>query len=514
MTSFKITDVYTSKSVAGKDQPYAPMIGEQYRLTIEFDVEGTPTAPYPVSFKMADRYKTVQVVDLSAGHKSRSASFFLALDDVIPWEVDIDPYHYADGVDPTKSPMPIEFPDVYGQGTQSVRSFTQPFRTLATAKDKGTFVPEPPPKAIDYYDTINAIAFQHFEADLQPGSPLERMVVMMGCPSSEGWQKVKSSNCFTQSGAGSWSIVTRPVMNPSQYPIHYWDQQDLPSKPVTIHQTANLELSNVRVDPTLLRAVTWNALDNARSGEPYSFYSKPEPVIESTDPKISQYVHDVIGSSYRQSMTPYDAARKLYQAVLARTTYYFPAPGTPDLRPPTAKGMAEKGFGDCGGFSILLVALFRNIGFAARTSCGVWVGLDAAHCWCEVYFPGHGWLICDGSLGNGQCEDGEFAYYFGNIPDLNRRFANMRGNTFNVGDVKTFWLQGPFHKIWDSVASPAIKSHTILLDFRFLKFPTAESEKAKVQRFEPDFASIFAVRRCPCAEHGGFSQFARRQRLS
>jgi hypothetical protein len=132
------------------------------------------------------------------------------------------------------------------------------------------------------------------------------------------------------------------------------------------------------------------------------------------------------------------------------------------------------------------------------------------HCWCEVYFPGHGWLICDGSAGNGQCEDGEFAYYFGNIPDLNRRFANMRGNSFNIDDVKTSWLQGPFHKIWGSAASPTIKSHTILLEFLLLKFPSVETEKAKMRRREPDFATLFAVRRCPCAEHGGFSQTARR----
>src|SRR6266496_2896771 len=107
MTSFAITDVYTSKpGPGGTDQKYTPMVGEAYRITVEFDVVGTPIAHYPVDFRMADRWVT--------------AAFFLPLDGTIPWEVDVDPYHYSDGVDPIKSPIPHTFPDVFGS-EQTVR---------------------------------------------------------------------------------------------------------------------------------------------------------------------------------------------------------------------------------------------------------------------------------------------------------------------------------------------------------------------------------------------------------
>jgi len=52
-------------------------------------------------------------------------------------------------------------------------------------------------------------------------------------------------------------------------------------------------------------------------------------------------------------------------------------------------------------------------------------------------------MISDGSAGNGLSDSGAYAYYFGTIPNLNKRYACMRGNTFNVADITTSWLQGP-----------------------------------------------------------------------
>jgi len=169
--------------------------------------------------------------------------------------------------------------------------------------------------------------------------------------------------------------------------------------------------------------------------------------------------------------------------------------------------MLDKGFGDCGGFSILLVALFRNIGFAARTACGCWVGLDQGHCWSELYFPGHGWLTCDGSIGNGVSESGQFAYYFGNIPDLNLRAATMRGNKFNVGDIETFWLQGPYEQVWGAVHEKSISGHTMLIEQLNIgadgTLPGSEGRRVSAGAIQ------LAARRCPCAQHGGFKPAAR-----
>src|SRR6266566_3897874 len=316
-------------------------------------------------------------------------------------------------------------------------------------------------------------------------------------------QNVNSASCSIQSGAGSWSLVPCPVENPSQYPVYYWDQSSLSVEPVTMVEQCELELRNVRVDRNKLRVVLWDALDRASATEPFNFYRTPEDIIQSNDPKIAIWVQDTLGAGYRQKMSPYDAARKLFQSVLAKATYYYPQPGQPDLRPATAKDMAEKKFGDCGGFSILLVALFRNIGFPARTACGAWVGLDQGHCWCELYFPGHGWVLCDGSGGNNWSESGEYAYLFGNLPDLNKRFANMRGNTFNVKDVKTSWLQGPWQHVWGTATEKSVKVHTMLLEsFKLAAKAAVASQPSR----HPSFAirPELTFRCCSCATHGGF----------
>jgi transglutaminase-like putative cysteine protease len=513
MTAFTITKVYPSRiGGVGLDEAYTPMVGEPYRLTVEFDVDGSPQAPYPVCFHMANRFGEVQVTDLTPGHKHRSMQFSLPLDGDIPWQVDIDPYHYADGVDPVKSPMPHTFPDIVGDGGQGV-PVRRPARAISKATKKGVFQPAPPPTSIDYYDPVTALLWHHFAATFNPGGKLDRMVVMMGLPTSESWQQVNSAGCTVQSGAGSWSVLARPVENPSQYPVYYWDRNDLPVSPVTMVEQCVLELCNVRVDLNKLRGVTWKALDDSRTSQPYNFYGQPEAVIESDDPNIASFVQDALGPGYRQKMSPYDAARKLFQTVLARTSYYYPQPGQPDLRPTTAAGMAKKGFGDCGGFSILLVALFRKIGFPARTACGAWVGLDAGHCWCELYFPGHGWVLCDGSAGNAWSEAGEYAYYFGNIPDSNNRFANMRGNTFNVGDVEASWLQGPWQKTWGSATEKATSVHTMLLKGLVIK--PSEAEKlpldVAIQRPSIEIRPELAFRSCPCSRHGGFMPRAGRR---
>ena len=320
MTTFNITDVYTSKYAGGKETRYTPMVGESYRLTAEFDVAGTPKAPYPVHFHMADRWATVEMSDVTPGHKRVSQSFFLPLDGPIPWDVDVDPYHYADGVDPTKSPIPHTFRDVLSDGggvqNQTVRIGRLPF-TWSKAKRTGTFEPAPPPISIEYYNAVAAAELQSLEVTFPSGAAVERMVVMFGKPSSDTWQTVTSAECSVQSGAGTKTLVPLSVDNPSHYPVYFWDHRHLPAKPVSVLATYVVTLRNVRVDRAKLRGVTWKQLDDARKQQPYAYYTLPDAVCESLDPKVATFVHDTLGADYRRTTTPYDAARKLFHAVLA-----------------------------------------------------------------------------------------------------------------------------------------------------------------------------------------------------
>jgi transglutaminase-like putative cysteine protease len=326
------------------------------------------------------------------------------------------------------------------------------------------FRTRPPPSSIDYYAPVAALGYQMLKVTFPLGAEVERMVAMMGSPHSEGSQKLTSGSCSVQSGAGSSALTPVEVDNPSKYPVYFLDHSHLPAEDVTMVGSWLLQPHTVRVDQAKLRTVTWEQLDDARQTQPFAFYSSHEVVVQSDDHEIADFAQQTLGAGCRLGTTPYDAARKLFQAVLAHTTYYYPQLGQTDLRPKTAKAMLEKGFGDCGGFSILLVALFRHLGFASRTACGCWAGLDNGHCWCEIYFPGHGWVVCDGSAGNNASETGEFAYYFGNIPDLNLRFATMRGNTFNVGDVETLWLEGPYEQVWGDVHEKSTDGHTMLVE--------------------------------------------------
>jgi hypothetical protein len=502
MTTFAITKVYTSQN--GK--PYTPMIGEIYTLTAEFDVTGTPKNAYTVGFTMADRYVSVLVTDLAPGHKAVAADFFLPLDETIPWLVEIDPFGLADADDPTKSKVPVYFPDPHANGSSQVifaPGIAWP-QLMGTRSLKGSFTPLPPASAIDFYDPRWIVATQASFASFGPGT-LDRLAIMMGIPTTESWQKLLSSTCRVQWGGSSDVFLQPSKMNePIEYPVYLFDRKNVANADFSIIHQAVLEVRNQRAHAAKLRTVTWAQLDALEGINIFKTYASPEAVIESNHQKIGDFVTNVLGPNYRAKLTPYDAARKLFQAVLARTDYYYPAPGQPDLRPDTAVKVLDAGRGDCGGFSILLVALYRNMGFPARTACGAWVGQDAGHCWCEMYFPGHGWMVSDGAIGNGFCEDGSFAYYFGTVPDLNIRYACMRGNTFSLGPLSTSWLQGPDGpQVWGTAAATA-EAHTGVADvgqsaaMSLVASATSQAMMA-VRPRKPDLAVD-----CPCAKHGGF----------
>ena len=517
MTTFAITKAHPTVGGVAK----TPSIGDWYGLTVEFTVTGTPKNPYHVYFSMADQYETAQITDLTPGTKTATKQFRLPLDGKIPWEIEIDPFKLADADDPTKSKIPPDIPDIYGHGSRSVTALKRRRAVAAGSRTaKGSFEPGPPAKGIGLFDPVWAVGAQSQFQNLAAGGKIDRAALMMGCPVTESWQTALSSVCKVESGSGDDLVAHRPVENASQYPVFYWNRTNVPVHDISAVQQFALKLQNMRVDASLLRAVTWAQLDALAPIDVFAFYRSPETVVESKHPKVTAFVKQTLGANHRNHMTPYDAARKLFQAVLAHTTYYFPAPNTEDKRPSTAVGMLDKGFGDCGGFSILLVALYRNIGFPARTACGAWIGQDSGHCWCEMYFPGHGWMVSDGSAGNAWSESGKYAYCFGNLLDLNARYATMRGNTFNVADIKTSWLQAPWGPaVWGTAKIASGQGHTALVEVTQAEAESLAAAHAKggqkallasmktlrsTVRAQPARRRREAVRACPCHQHGGF----------
>jgi hypothetical protein len=368
----------------------------------------------------------------------------------MPWSVEIDPFSLVDLDDPTKSKIPHNLP--FGVGAASAVPVARSPILQAAGKKKasGTFEPAPPASAIDFYAPNWAISTQSVFQKYTPGGTIASIEVLAGCPDGESWQKVLSSVCRVDSGAGTEIVPQRPIDTTTNRPVYFWQKQNLPAVDMSLIRQTVLELRNSRVDASLLRAVTWNQLDALSGINVFQFYRSPEAVVESNHAKIKAFVETTLGANHRQHFTPFDAARKLFQAVLAHVHYYY--------------------------FS----------------------------------------------------ETGAYAYYFGNIPDLNARHECMRGNTFTIGDITTSWLQIPYGPVAQGTVTVAsTESHAALVQVSQSEAQSlgqahapagahmhAAPERAQFPQgiqvpaaFKSSAlrARVDVVTACPCHTHGGFA---------
>jgi transglutaminase-like putative cysteine protease len=174
-------------------------------------------------------------------------------------------------------------------------------------------------------------------------------------------------------------------------------------------------------------------------------YLKPESTVECHDPQIKLFVDSVLPEGYRRSLSPYEAAKRLFMAVAGRLSYETPADSD-------ALSGLRKHKGDCGTYSSLYVASLRSIGIPARSVCGWRAGKDQWHCWVETYVPGAGWMPQDptdcNSIWKGNHSSGGFAYCFAIVPDLNSRVVVSRGSTFTTDEGTWHTMQPGQWGIW------------------------------------------------------------------
>jgi len=149
----------------------------------------------------------------------------------------------------------------------------------------------------------------------------------------------------------------------------------------------------------------------------YRLYLQPERYIESTNPKIIKISNQVAGDE----TNPYKIARKFYDYIIDTADYRLLGRGLMG-----AKSLANTGFGECGDYAALFVALSRAKGIPARPVVGYWAvsGTDQTHVWAEFYIEGLGWIPVDPTIG----QDNQRDYYFGNMD--NQRVIVNKG--FNI----------------------------------------------------------------------------------
>src|SRR5579871_6838469 len=298
--TFTIQKVYTSIDSTAGELPYAPHVGEEYRIAVTYTQSGV-TAPYDIQFNVGgfkptvngvQVYPTVHVTDLSNGTKTVAYNAPGDLDDSVETVVTIDPGK----------------PDAK---TQSM-----------------TFKPTPPDNFVDFYNSHEVSGVQENVYTVENGANPYGMVFMTSIPCTDGWQKLLSNRTTVSLGPGK-TYQLEEVHNDGAWPnpLNYWVGRDLTEKTVRFIQEFKLQLSSQRVNPDKLRTVTWADVDALQGINEFKHFTAPEAVIESSGPVITGFVHQILGADYRKHYTPYDAARKLFIAVAARCRYTFPENG-------------------------------------------------------------------------------------------------------------------------------------------------------------------------------------------
>lgn len=374
----------------------APNIG----VKVTWNVVGTPNAPYSVKFAFADA-QPITFDNFNTGAGTFAATCITSYPSLfaIPVTVTVDPNNVAGNTTPTVATM--------------MRRFTV----------------APPTTALVKYGTQSLFGKQSMTVPVASGSPA-KLVMLLGKPTTDTFQSVVSD---TSDGT---AVVTQPTGYPG------WQKvlTNVAPGSYSLSQSFKITASNVACNLGLLNA-TWAQFDSVHTA--LANYLGTEPNVETTDPMIVAFVNNTLPANYRTTITPLEAAEKLFAAVVRRTTYQTPFTGD-------ASKVFRLTHGDCGGMTNLYNACLRIVGIPCRSTCGWWTD-GTTHCWSEIYFPKVGWIPADTSLSRRFSAACKYMPYFAYAPSSNQRCAVSRASTMNTADISTgqvqvgalAWFAGP-----------------------------------------------------------------------
>jgi transglutaminase-like putative cysteine protease len=376
-----------------------PQVGETYGIKAVINIIGTPAHPFRIRQTLANITNYSGYMTLGAG--TGYWWWFeapMALDDPIPWSFTVDP----DGV---------------SGNTNAINSVAS-----------GIFTPIPPATSVELYSPQVMQGWETCNLNFQPGSgTIGNLWVLFGDPTSHGAQQA----IYVPTPKNAQSIVTAPY----GLPLFEIARTNVSAQTFLDSNAFVVQLSSMRVNPTLLRTVTWSDLDSMTTN--WTQWLSPDPTCESTNAAVASFVQQSLPANYQSSLTPYDTARTLHRAVMKKLTYESPPPCD------DAVGVLEAGFADCAGFAALLTSCLRYVGIPARTISGFWEGDTQWHCRVEFHLPGVEWVMADPTVGNTSDPTGTYAYEFGDVPDANEFVTTDVGDQHLILNNDFGGISGP-----------------------------------------------------------------------
>ena len=192
------------------------------------------------------------------------------------------------------------------------------------------------------------------------------------------------------------TLSSKPTMSimPTQLPMEtsandisdYWEIRKNPSSNQSITMTQEYL---VEVFQTELLTDNLTILPYNQSDTEYQRYTKSENLIEADAPEIINMAKNLAASEDN----PYRLAKIFYEYVNNSLNYQ------------SIEGIGgalfalEQGYGECGDYAALFVALCRTTGIPARPVIGSWAPTGDYHVWAEFYLEGIGWIPVDPTLG-------------------------------------------------------------------------------------------------------------------
>jgi len=195
--------------------------------------------------------------------------------------------------------------------------------------------------------------------------------------------------------------------------VLYWEFHGEPSRGSSLTITDQFVYTcyevNYDIEPKQITAYD-------KDDSEYMLFTRSEKYIEVNDPEITETARSLTADE----TNPYAIANSIYEWVIDHMTYQL-IEGLGG-----AKFAFENGYGECGDYSALFVALCRAAGIPARPVIGRWSTSIAGdwHVWAEFYLPGYGWVPADPTVAD---RTGKREGYFGHL-DNKRLIFNKQYN--------------------------------------------------------------------------------------